>query len=467
MDWDGMSKENMELAVLPVPSGPPHRLGIKSNAAAWSPDGKKMVLAQHNVLYMAKSDGSEIHKLVTVEGEVYALRFSRDGVRIRFTQNQGYRGSSLWEMRADGSGLRPLLPGWHSSPAECCGFWTPDGRNYIFQSVDASGQNLWALREGRDWSHLRAPRPVRLTSGPMAWVSAVSSHDGKKLYAIGKQWRGEVVRFDVDARQFVPFLSGMQATDIDFSRDGQWMSYVSIPDGVLWRSRVDGRERLRLTDASMKATLPRWSPDGKQIAFMGLRKGKPWKIFMVPADGGSVRELLAENYNEADPTWSSDGKSLAFGRLTVVDSGGGEPQAIFVLNLESGVVKELPGSIGLFSPRWSPNGRYISAQRTDFSKLVVFDVQTQKWSDWVTAAADYPVWSQDSKAIYFDHVFTDDPALCVAKLGDSHFEKLVPLGQVNRLVGTWGPWIGLAPDASPLMVRDISPQEVYAMDVEW
>ena len=59
----------------------------------------------------------------------------------------------------------------------------------------------------------------------------------------------------------------------------------------------------------------------------------------------------------------------------------------------------------MFSPRWSPDGRYIAALTPDYTKVMLFDFQTQKWTTWFTDAAgsvSYPQWSGDSKSIYFD-----------------------------------------------------------------
>jgi Tol biopolymer transport system component len=62
----------------------------------------------------------------------------------------------------------------------------------------------------------------------------------------------------------VPYLPGISAEDLAFSADGQWVVYASYPDGLLWRSRVDGSERLQLTFPPLQAELPRWSHDAKQ-----------------------------------------------------------------------------------------------------------------------------------------------------------------------------------------------------------
>src|SRR5262249_25982134 len=80
------------------------------------------------------------------------------------------------------------------------------------------------------------------------------------------------------ARIRVPESPGISAEHLDFSRDGTWVVYVTYPEGSLWRCKVDGSQRLQLTYPPMRASLPRWSPDGKQIVFTAGGAGKPWKI---------------------------------------------------------------------------------------------------------------------------------------------------------------------------------------------
>ncbi|HZQ22452.1 MAG TPA: winged helix-turn-helix domain-containing protein [Terriglobales bacterium] len=464
MDWSGRIKEQGELTVLPLPAGSPHRLGIMSHAAAWTPDGQSIVFARDSGIYIAHSDGSDIRKLGAVQGEVHSLKLSPDGQRIRFTQSDAAEiASSIWEARIDGSGMHPLFRGWHNPPSECCGDWTPDGRYFVFQSRDSAGRNIWAVADRPRL--FQKQTPVRLTMGPLEWLGAVPSKDGHKLFAVGAQYRGELVRYDATAEQYVPYLSGMSATDLDFSRDGKWVTYVTIPNGVLRRSHVDGSERLELTNRSGRATLPRWSPDGKWIAFDWQSAGKPWSLRLISSDGGTPRELFHENLNQVDPTWSNDGNFIAFGR---VDMGvASDDLAIFVLNLKTGTARLVPGSKGWFSPRWSPDGRYIAAIKGDYSKLGLFDVKNQSWSDWVETSVNYPTWSNDSRSVYFDNVFASPPFFAQAQLGSSQLKSLYELGEIRRLWGTWGAWSGIAPDASGLFVRDVSPQQIYAIDVDW
>lgn len=100
----------------------------------------------------------------------------------------------------------------------------------------------------------------------MNLASPLPSADGKKIFAVAVRQRGQLVRYDGKSRQFAPFLSGISAGGVDLSRDGQWVTYVVFPEGTLWRSKVNGSERLQLTMPPMEVNLPRWSPDGKRIA---------------------------------------------------------------------------------------------------------------------------------------------------------------------------------------------------------
>jgi eukaryotic-like serine/threonine-protein kinase len=279
--------------VLPLPSGSPRRLGdILATGASWSPDDQELVFTKGSALYLANADGSNPHLLVSTQGTPAGASFSPDGSRIRFSIFRQANTQSLWEVRSDGSDLHQLFAGWHNPPSECCGRWTADGRYYIFESASGSENNLYALRESTGFFRKVSPKPVQLTTGPLLYSTAVPALDGKKLLVQGMQQRGELVRYDGVAKQFVPFLGGISATDLAFSRDGKWVTYIAVPDATLWRSRVDGSERLQLTYPPWTAALPSWSPDGSQIAYITAQPGKPFKIFLVSAPGRLTRRIV-------------------------------------------------------------------------------------------------------------------------------------------------------------------------------
>jgi len=457
--------QDLPFWVLPLPAGSPRRLGdIVATRASWSWDGQQLVFTKGSALYLANAEGSNPHLLASVQGFPAGARFSPDGSRIRFYIVGEANTQSLWEVRSDGSDLHQLFAGWHNPPSECCGSWTPDGRYYIFESASGSENNLYALRESTGLFKKASAKPVQLTTGPLLYSTAVPALDGKRLFVEGVQRRGELVRYDGVSKQFVPFLGGISASGLAFSRDGKWVTYSTVPEGTLWRSRVDGTERLQLTYPPRVATLPSWSPDGSQIAYIGAQAGKPWKIFLISAQGGSPEELLPENTPEIDATWSPDGTRLAFGRLGRDHSGTNDIQFVDLKTRQTSV---LPGSQGLFSPRWSPDGRYLSAVSVDSRKVMLYDFQTQTWSEWFTDSnVNYGGWSSDSRYFYYDSVAAGNPASRRIKLGDHHPEDLFSLSSVRRYLGQWGFWGGLAPDNSRLLLRDTSTQEIYALDVD-
>jgi hypothetical protein len=180
--------------------------------------------------------------------------------------------------------------------------------------------------------------------------------------------------------------------------------------------------------------------------------------------GGSPDELLSENISEVDPTWSPDGTQLAFGRLSNLDASHVDIQ---IVDMKTRKASSLPGSAGLFSPRWSPDGRYMAAISIEGShKLMLYDFQTQQWSEWLANAANvgYPIWSEDSHYIYYDSFPV--PKCYRLKLGDHSPQEAVSLTGLRRYFGVWGVWSGQTPDNSRLFARDLSTQDIYALDVD-
>jgi Tol biopolymer transport system component len=143
-----------------------------------------------------------------------------------------------------------------------------------------------------------------------------------------------------------------------------------------------------------------------------------------------------------------------------------EGSGIAIYDLETRRVSPLPGAQQLFAPRWSPDGRYISALTNDSLKLMVLDRVNQQWQELVSLPIGYPSWSHDGQYLYFDTTWTDDAAFYRVRISDRKLERLFSLKELRRYWGEFGPWTGLAPDDSPLLARDTSSQEIYALDLQ-
>jgi serine/threonine protein kinase len=445
---------------LPVLGGSPRRVSDSTGwDATWTPSGNYLIARNNELLEVSPGNTRRFGPLPDYS---YWFRWSPDGRALRFTVSEASGSSSVWELSSSGGNLHRVFPGLIGTIHQK-GTWTPDGRYFIFQTLEQNRMDLWAARERGDWFHNVDHRPVRLTSGPMSFRAPQPSPDGKRIYAVGEQSRSELVRYDAKSGQFLPYLEGAPIGDVSFSRDGNWMAYVTYPDSILWRSRVDGTQKLQLTTAGQGgAFLPSWSPEGKQIIFSMGESTKRARLNLISADGGTPRVLTGTEFDAVCASWLPDGKSVVF----LETRGGPSTSVTKIINIETLQVTEVHDSTGVFDPVASPDGRYIAGPSVNGQKLMLFDFTTQKWSDLLTMNVGWTSWSRDSKYIYFDTGLTENPAFYRVRVADRKLERIADLKGFRRVVFAWIPWSSITPDGAPLLLRDISSQEVYALDLE-
>jgi Tol biopolymer transport system component len=139
---------------------------------------------------------------------------------------------------------------------------------------------------------------------------------------------------------------------------------------------------------------------------------------------------------------------------------------LMLLDLKTHALTQVAGSQNICCPRWSPDGRYVIALSADNQKLLLLDLSTQKWRQLADkmGTLGYMTWSPDGKYVSFDSSFTADPGFFRVRVADGQIERVVSLKNIRRFFPQFGEWSGLAPDGSPLVVRDISTQEIYGLD---
>ena len=458
--------------VLPLPAGSARPVGnILAHAARWAPDGQHVVYARKSSLYACNADGTDSRELITVPGVPFAPRFSPDGRRLRFTiQDTNQRTSSLWEVSADGKGLHPMLPDRNRPAQEFDGAWTPHGEYFLFESTRDHAQNIWALREGaswfnKAWSRKSSGEPTQLTVGPLLFSNPTPSLDGRKLFVIGQQRRFDLVRLDSKSQQFSVYVPGVSAGEADIQRNSLWIAYVAHPELTLWRSKLDGSSRTQLTYAPMQVHAPRWSPDGTQIAFMASSPGKPWRIFVMPAESGTPHELTSGDHNQGDPTWTPKGDSIVFAGIPWLEYGAATGPNIHIVDLKTSQISDVPGSESLFSPRCSPNGRYLAALSADSTKLMLYDLAKKNWTQLTESRFGFENWSHDGGYLYAEDYSDKTDDFVRVSVANGKEERLLSLKEIPRGFDPWEFWVGLAPDDSLLLMRDRSTQEIYSLDV--
>lgn len=207
------TQDGAALWLLPLPVGRQvRRIGtVQAWNVTWSPDGNLLYYSSGTSgsdVYVTNADGNNPRKLFTAPGRPYWLRVSPDGHLLRFSVNDSKLATgSLWEVGTDGTHLRRLLSGFSNAGDECCGNWTADGKYFIFQTTREDLSTLWAIREERDLWRKVNHEPVELTQGPVGAAAPLPSWDGK-IFFIGVERRGEVMRYDLGAHTLTHFLPG-------------------------------------------------------------------------------------------------------------------------------------------------------------------------------------------------------------------------------------------------------------------
>jgi len=446
--------------LIPLPAGEPRRLrDLEVQDARLLPDGG-IVFSEAKGLYVVGKNGANTLKLLDVPPVPYALSVAPDGERIGFTVGGDNSPTSLREIGVDGTGLRELLKEGQDVPSVCCGMWTPNGKYFVFRGRHEGRADIWVLPAEKGF--FRDSRaPVRLTHGPLSYSGLAPSRDGKQIFAVGSRRRGELVRYDANSQKFVPYLSGISAIDPVFSDDGKWIAYVSYPDHALWRSRLDGSERLQLTYSPMEAMYPAISPDGKKVAFATLK----YDTYVVGMDGGSPENIPG---CVAGATWSPDGKSMLCTSLRQGKQlGDTDAFQLQILNVANRSFSVIPDSLNKLGSFWLTQDRLVAATQ-DSTKFLLFDFKTRKWTELFKGTFTNWFVSPDKKYLYFTTGGAGEPKVLRVRFADHKVETIASLKDFRRLEDpVQGMQIGVEPDGSALFTRDAGTQEIYALNVRW
>ena len=433
-------------------------------ASRISPDGRSIAyptgMGQTSALIIRDLGARPNIRRIAVNGDLSAPAWSPDGSHIRFPVTDPVSETSVfWEARRDGSHLRRLPFVSRPRSPWSTGCWTADGRYFIYSeaSVTAASSSLWIESEN---SASGQGQHVQLTNNLMNFDLPAPAAHGNTIFARGSLPKYQVDRYDASRGEFTPFWEGVPAVDVSFSKDGAWAAYRNPSDDILWISRSGGSERRQLTQPPLRAYQPHWSPDGGRIAFMGQALNQPSQIFIVGASGGQPKALKpGDSLDQGVPSWSGEGRYLAFGELRGRRSDA--DMLIRLLDLKTGKESILPGSKAKWTPRWSPDGRYIVAVATDSSSLALFDCAGLRWARLATARGiDDPAWSSDSRFVHFNAETGANGGreLFRVRIADGVVERLAPLphSQIR--------WSGVSPDGSPLVLNSRRIEDIYAID---
>ena len=445
---------SLTLRQIPLPRG------ASPAYAAWDPAGKRIAFSIDDRLTVFDpwKDTEPIQS--RLPGRVIISGWDTQGLGLRFAIYDTKTEATRWWELTGTARAAHLLPRLSPNPSEPSGAWSLDGRFFAFQAGNREVEDQWRIwvAEGNP------PRSYPLTADARSWKSPTFVPGSNTILAAGGQSQGQLVTFPVSGGETTlrPVLPGVPAYELDYSRDGRWIAYTLFPEHSLWRCRIDGSEPRQLSPSGMEAHQPHWSPDGARIAFMGKRasEGARWRVYLVPSAGGGLDEPLPDGDDEGVPSWSPDGGSLVFGDL--MPASGFERAAIHELDLQTGAVATIAAPMGMWSPRMSPDGKYLAAVSHDNKSLCLRDNLRKTWR--VCATMNFleeASWPLDSSWIQF---------IGVAGSGERDLFRVSPACEPPRQVVDLtalhflgATWFGIAPDHSPTGLLRF-PNEIYALD---
>jgi len=444
----GRVEEDRPLGILAVPSAEYRSLPFNGHAGAWSPDGARIAYAKDNDLFSSRPDGTDSRRLASPGRFARYMRWSPDGRSLIFALEQGTTDhQSLWRISSDGTGLREVVD--HGTT----GGWLPDGSAVVVAAGSPAASELQVVP--------LHGKPYPLTRGVPGFTFPTFGSQGD-LFAIAYMYRGQLVRLDPASGHFVPFLNGVSADGVAFSRDGQWVAWSAWPERTIWRSRADGSDRRQLSFAPEKGVSPRWSRDGTTIAFTDMPSDPSGhtRVMLVSRDGGAATEADAKGEEIALATWSPEGL-LAAGAAAWLHHWSPD-STIRIVDPGKHSVSVIPGSRGYWAPKWSPDGQYIWAEHVNSHQFALLDRRTGLWGPPIEAGGviGYGAWSHDSRFVWFN-LSGDGTVFRVAAKGGRP-EKIMTVRDFET-ANTLGQWFGLAPDDSPLLLRDTSVNEIFEL----
>ena len=448
--------------------GAARKLGIGSaQDARWSPDGSSILFSEKGVIYTAHEDGSDRKKIWEAPGAIDSLGFSPNGRELTCSvvtkQN-----SREWRLQANGRGPHLLFPDWPANSDQWFGQWTPGGKHFVFISDREGRGNVYELVTPRWYEFWRRPTAVLITGNQIDIRGLAPGPDGESLFVLGEADKGALQVLDRGTGKYLPFLNNLPAASFVISPDRQWMAYSEYPSGSLWKSRPDGTEATQLTTSP--AYMMQWSRNGQSLAY-----SDGYKIYVIPADGGMPRKLIAGGNDhevfqssmpgggdrEGFPSWLPGDNSIAFSYYSPEKQ---HNEGIHLVDVASGKTSIMSDTQGLALPSWSPDGRYLVAIAHQPDRIMLYSAGTKTWTE--LRQFDTPwgfwIWSSDSKSIYM-RVVQGGVGVYRLSVPEGKLEKVSTLDGVNIRADVDFSPPSLSADGRPVLMSHVGVAQIYSL----
>jgi Tol biopolymer transport system component/DNA-binding winged helix-turn-helix (wHTH) protein len=382
----------------------------KRGELAWTADGKHIAFSGDSpqggaqIFLLAVGDAS-VRPLSEPQGQDrdWGPAFSPDGRKMAFVRANGAGfPEEIFLMPANGGPSEKLT----SERAAIMGppAWSSDGQYIIFSSTKQGEPSLWKIpASGGEARQIEAP-------GVATWHPTISRQDNKMV--VQKILRSSAIvgmYFEREGAQTTAILTSSSGRNEGPrpSPDGKRLVFMSDRAGTLeiWVSNRDGSQAVKLTNLNGCGT-PRWSPDGKWIAFDTVGNGAQG-VYLISAAGGTPRALVADRAENSVPSWSNDGKWIYFG-----SNRSGQDQ-VWKIAPEGGPPIQVTRRGG-FAAWESPDGQTLYYANSRFENPEIWQMPVTGGIETIFSGAVRPkswaAWSVTEHGIFFcPHEGPNDP----------------------------------------------------------
>jgi YD repeat-containing protein len=439
----------------------PYRDPFLGNSQYMAPDGKFLAVADKSSqeeplsIYLVAIDTGEKQKVTApaagAAGDSYPA-FSPDGKTLAFLRSSSRATTDLYLLRLDGGAPRRLT----FDNTSILGLaWTSDSREIIFSSRrGGSIYSLWQIP-------VVGGAPERLPTIGQNVVSPAISRQGNHLVYTETLDDQNIWRLECDAAGRAGAATSLISSTLgdngpDYSPDGQKVVFASDRSGGfgIWVCDSDGANPAQLIDRGSYLTgTPRWSPDGRWIAFDSRsndagREGNA-DIYLISAEGGQPRRLTSDPAEDVAPSWSRDGKSIYFGSTR---SGA---MQIWKVTVEGGQATQVTKQGG-FEGFESTDGKLLYYAKGRLAPGI--------WQTSVTGGAEtllldhnkagyWRFWVVTPKGIYF--ATANEPARPLIEFFNFATHKVMTIGVLDKPLSPTDPGLTVAPNGRSLLFAQI------------
>lgn len=388
---------------------------------AWSPDGAQILVGTEKIPQPStrptKSqlwtiDLKSNERKLLFEGDALQPQYSPNKQRIVFWSRPNKYGQreDIWTIPAQGGPAARITSG---ATTDLNPIWSPDAKHLYFSSNRGGSMNVWRVAvDEQSGAPLGEPEAVTAIGATTSALQLSFSRDGKRLVYIAQtdvrnlQKVGfDPVHLKVSGEPVWLSRGSFQLWFPDPSPDGEWLTACSRGDQRhVYVMRTDGTELRNLTNDNFRNDgWPRWSPDGKRIAFTSRRTGD-YELWVINSDGSGLRQLTESKGGHYSP-WSPDGSSIAYSThvpkndCVIIEAN--KPWSEQKLSYLS----PLPdASVSFEGWAFSHDGKRLAGIRHlpngSHSGIGIYDRASGKY-DWLTDFGDWPIWLNDDRRLLF------------------------------------------------------------------